>query len=96
LTRSIEGSFPLRSNGLRCVLLPDKSNPSATLFPKLESVTDGRTSECDPTLSAGLSQDAQRGGVQDIGKFRHAGGQPEEFQALIDVFAYCEVPIGLR
>ena len=93
-----------RSNGLWCALLPDKSNPSATLFPNLESVTlkAEHLSMIPPLVLDCLRMRSEAGfklkqlEVQDTGKLRHAGRQPGDFQALSDVFVYCEVPIKLQ
>jgi len=93
-----------RSNGLWRALLPDKSNPSATLFPKLEyvnlkaehlSMIPSSVLDCiRMRREAGFK--LKRLEVQDTGKLRHAGRQPREFQALADVFVYCEVPIKIQ
>ena len=93
-----------RLDGLWRALLPDKSNPSVTLFPNLESVTlkAEHLSMIPPSVLGCLRMRGEGGfklkrlEVQDTGKLRHAGRQPGEFQALADVFVYCEVPIKLQ
>ena len=90
-----------RFNGLWCALLPDMSNPSATLLPKLESITlKAEHLSMIPLLVRDCLRMRSEAGfklkrleVQDTGKLRHAGRQPGEFQALADVFVYCEEPI---
>ena len=92
-----------RSKGLWCALLPDHHHPSATLFPKLESVVLKAEHLSIIPLSvldclrmrskAGFK--LKRLEVQDTGKIRHVGRQPEDFQSLADVFVYRETPIEL-
>ena len=92
------------SEGLWHALLPDKSNPSATLFPKPESVTlKAEHLSMVPPLVLGclrMRSEAEfklkRLEPQDTRKLRDTGRQPEDFQALADVFVYWGVPIRLE
>ena len=103
---SISSSYSAKNNwsgGLWGALLPDKRNPSTTLFPKLKTLTlkaehlsmiPRSVLDCLKMRSeAGFK--LERLDLQDTGKIRHVGRQPEEFRALADAFVYCEVPITL-
>jgi len=64
---------------------------------------EGGTSEYCSTLGAGLSQDAECGGIgaeaaggsQDSGKLRGIRRQPEDFRPLGDEFMHCGAHVEL-
>ena len=105
--RSISTSYEVKnfnSKGMWCALLPSHRHRSATLFPKLESVVlKVEHLSVVPLLVLDCLRMRRKAGfklkrleVQDTGKIRHVGRQPEDFRPLADVFVYCEDPIKLR
>ena len=93
-----------RSIGLWRALMPNKNNPSATLFPKLETVVlKAEHLSMIPRFALDCLRVRSEVGfrlkrleVHDGGMLRHIGRQPEVFRSLADVYVYCETPINLR
>ena len=92
-----------RSSRLWRALLPDEDDPSATLFPKLKSVTlKVEHLSMIPRLVLDCLRMRSEAGfrlrrleVQDSGKLRHVGRQAEDFRPLVDELVHCVEPTGL-